>query len=48
MVDLEPTALDEAHTGINRQLYHPEQIIPGKEGAANNYAATLHHRQGDR
>ena len=25
-------------TGIYRQLFHPEQLITGKEDAANNYA----------
>jgi hypothetical protein len=35
MVDLEPTVLDEARTGTYRQLYHPEQIISGKEDAAS-------------
>jgi tubulin alpha len=25
-------------TGTDRQLFHPEQIINGKEDAANNYA----------
>lgn len=29
---------DEARTGIYRELYHPEQMISGKEDAANNYA----------
>ena len=37
-VDLEPTVIDEVRTGIYRQLYHPEQLISGKEDAANNYA----------
>ncbi|RAW40002.1 Tubulin alpha-1 chain [Phytophthora cactorum] len=37
-VDLEPTVCDEIRTGTYRQLYHPEQIISGKEDAANNYA----------
>ncbi|KAG6613991.1 tubulin alpha-1C chain [Phytophthora cinnamomi] len=37
-VDLEPTVCDEVRTGAYRQLYHPEQIISGKEDAANNYA----------
>jgi len=34
-VDLEPTVCDEVRTGTYRQLYHPEQIISGKEDAAN-------------
>lgn len=29
---------DEVRTGVYRQLYHPEQLITGKEDAANNYA----------
>ena len=29
---------DEVRTGMYRQLYHPEQLISGKEDAANNYA----------
>ena len=37
-VDLEPGVCDEVRTGTYRQLYHPEQIISGKEDAANNYA----------
>merc|ERR1711968_76313 len=30
-VDLEPTVVDEVRTGTYRQLYHPEQLISGKE-----------------
>uniref|UniRef100_A0A8C0HWF1 Uncharacterized protein n=1 Tax=Balaenoptera musculus TaxID=9771 RepID=A0A8C0HWF1_BALMU len=37
-VDLEPTVIDEVHTGTCRQLFHLEQLITGKEDAANNYA----------
>uniref|UniRef100_A0A8C7NSN9 Tubulin alpha chain n=1 Tax=Oncorhynchus mykiss TaxID=8022 RepID=A0A8C7NSN9_ONCMY len=37
-VDLEPTVVNEVRTGMYRQLYHPEQLISGKEDAANNYA----------
>merc|ERR1712156_1033407 len=37
-VDLEPTAVDEVRTGTYRQLFPPEQLITGKEDAANNYA----------
>lgn len=29
---------DEIRTGSYRQLFHPEQLITGKEDAANNYA----------
>ena len=29
---------DEIRNGPYRQLYHPEQLISGKEDAANNYA----------
>lgn len=37
-VDLEPTVIDEVRTGSYKQLFHPEQLISGKEDAANNYA----------
>ena len=37
-VDLEPTVIDEIRTGTYRQLFHPEQLISGKEDAANNFA----------
>ncbi|XP_072019284.1 tubulin alpha chain-like [Amphiura filiformis] len=37
-VDLEPTVIGEIRVGPYRQLYHPEQMITGKEDAANNYA----------
>lgn len=29
---------DEVRTGYYKKLYHPEQLITGKEDAANNYA----------
>lgn len=29
---------DEVRSGTYRQLFHPEQLISGKEDAANNYA----------
>ena len=29
---------DEVRTGKYRQLFHPEQMITGKQDAANNYA----------
>jgi len=37
-VDLEPTVIDEIRTGRYRQLYNPDQLVSGKEDAANNYA----------
>ena len=37
-VDLEPTVVDEVRSGTYRQLFHPDQMISGKEDAANNYA----------
>jgi len=37
-LDLEPTVIDEVRTGEYRSLFHPEQMISGKEDAANNYA----------
>lgn len=30
--------IDEVRTGVYRQLFHPEQLISGKEDAANNFA----------
>jgi len=37
-VDLEPSVIDEVRIGQYRKLFHPEQLISGKEDAANNYA----------
>ena len=37
-VDLEPTVMDDIKTGAYRDLFHPSQMITGKEDAANNYA----------
>ena len=37
-VDLEPTVIDEIRTGTYRNLFHPNNMITGKEDAANNYA----------
>jgi len=37
-VDLEPMVIDEVRTGAYKELFHPEQLITGKEDAANNYA----------
>uniref|UniRef100_UPI00358EFB62 tubulin alpha-1A chain-like n=1 Tax=Myxine glutinosa TaxID=7769 RepID=UPI00358EFB62 len=37
-IDLEVGTHDEVQTGTYRQLFHPEQLITGKEDAANNYA----------
>ncbi|KNC78441.1 tubulin alpha chain [Sphaeroforma arctica JP610] len=37
-VDLEPTVINSIRTGEYREMYHPEQLISGKEDAANNYA----------
>ena len=38
LLDLEPTIIDEVRTGTYRQLFNPEQLINGKEDAANNFA----------
>ena len=35
-VDLEPTVINQIRTGRCRNLFHPEQLISGKEDAANN------------
>nr|XP_012596665.1 tubulin alpha chain-like 3 [Microcebus murinus] len=37
-VDLEPTVVDGIRAGRYRTLFHPEQLLSGKEDAANNYA----------
>ena len=37
-IDLEPGPVDEVQHGAYRQLFHPDQMITGKEDAANNYA----------
>ena len=37
-IDLEPSVVDEIRVGQYRKLFHPEQLITGKEDAANNYA----------
>ena len=37
-VDLEPNVIEEYKTTPYAKLFHPEQMITGKEDAANNYA----------
>jgi tubulin alpha len=37
-IDLEASVVDEVRTGPFRQLFHPEQMVTGKEDAANNFA----------
>jgi len=37
-VDLDPSPVDELRTGTYKSLFHPEDLISGKEDAANNYA----------
>lgn len=43
-IDLEPSVIDEVRTGTYRQL-PPEQLITGKEDAANIICQALHHWQ---
>ena len=38
MADLEPTVIDQIRTGSYKKLFHPNQLVSGKEDAANNYA----------
>ncbi|XP_067652395.1 tubulin alpha-1 chain-like [Haliotis asinina] len=38
LADLEPTVVDEVRTGTYGKLFHPENLISGREDAANNYA----------
>ncbi|GLJ11108.1 hypothetical protein SUGI_0143140 [Cryptomeria japonica] len=37
-VDLKPTVIEEVHTGIYHQLFHPEKLTNGKEDVANNFS----------
>lgn len=37
-IDLEPTCIDEIRTGEYKNLYHPEQLMNGKEDAAVCYS----------
>ena len=37
-IDLEPTVIGDVYTGTYCQLFHPGQLITGKENAANNHA----------
>ena len=38
LLDLDPSVIGEIRAGPYRQLYHPQQLISGKEDAASNYA----------
>ena len=38
MIDLESSVVDEIRNGPYRKLFHPEQLVTGKEDAANNFA----------
>lgn len=38
MIDLEPSVIDSIKSGPYKELYHPGQLIKGKEDAANNFA----------
>lgn len=38
MIDLEPGVIASVKKGKYKNLFHPEQLINGKEDAANNYA----------
>ena len=37
LIDLEPSVIDEVRTGFYNELFDAEQLISGKEDAANNY-----------
>ncbi|XP_027359386.1 tubulin alpha-3 chain-like [Abrus precatorius] len=41
-VDLEPSVIDQVRCSSYKQLFHPEQLISGKEDAANNFARGHH------
>lgn len=38
MIDLEPGVLNEIKVGAYKNLFHPQNLIAGREDAANNYA----------
>ena len=42
-VDLEPSVCDEVRTGTYRQLYHPEQIIAGKEDVSLYFVYNINY-----
>lgn len=35
---MEPSCIDEVRSGTYKELFHPENLINGKEDAANNFA----------
>lgn len=37
-IDLEPTVIDEVRKGTYKQLFHPENLISGKEDAADCFS----------
>lgn len=37
-IDLEPTCIDEIRTGTYKELFHPENLISGKEDSADCFA----------
>jgi len=37
-IDLDPMVIDQVRTGTYRELFHPDQLISGKEDAANLFA----------
>jgi tubulin alpha len=41
-IDLEPTCVDEIRTGTYKDLFHPENLINGKEDAANCFARGMY------
>ncbi|KGO64394.1 Tubulin [Penicillium italicum] len=46
IVDLDPSPVDEIRTGTYRNLFHPEQLISGKEDAANNCMSPSYLKSG--
>lgn len=38
LVDLEPSVTDTVRVGPYKELFHPDQLLAGKEDAANNFA----------
>jgi tubulin alpha len=42
LADLEPSVIDQVRTGAYKKLFHPNQLVSGKEDAANNYARGMY------
>lgn len=41
-IDTEPTVIDEVRSGPYKDLFHPDQLVNGKEDSANNFVRGYH------